>query len=83
MARGWVVKKLDWSELRAWLADAPHELTLPTGPDPDEMANALNNKLVELCDHTIPRRSLMPGRKSVHWWSNEIAALHRASCRTA
>lgn len=81
MDRSWAVRKLDWSELQARLTNATQELTFPTGSDPDEMADILNNILVDLCDHTMPRRALIRGHKSVHWWSDEIAALRQTCCR--
>jgi len=83
MACGRVVRKLDWSELCSQLANASYELTLPTGPDVDEIADAFIDILVNLCDHTMPRRTLIQGRKSVHWWSEEIAELRRTSCSAA
>ena len=81
VSRGWAVRKLDWTELRTRLTNAPQELTLPDGSDPDAMAGALNDILVDLCDHSMPRRAVLQGRKTVHWWSDEIAALRRTSCR--
>jgi len=79
VVRGWAAKKLDWTELRTRLADAPQELTIPTGPDADGLAGALHNILVDLCDHMMSRRTLVQGRKSKHWWTDEIAAFRRAS----
>ncbi|KAL4084731.1 hypothetical protein QTP88_027651 [Uroleucon formosanum] len=35
VSRGWAVRKLDWTELRTRLTNAPQELTLPDGADPD------------------------------------------------
>jgi hypothetical protein len=30
----------------------------------------------------MPRHAVLQGRKTVYWWSDEIAALRRTSCRT-
>jgi len=51
---GWAVRKLDWTELRAWLTNAPQELTLSDGADPDAMAGAISDILVIY--HSMPRR---------------------------
>ncbi|KAL4089758.1 hypothetical protein QTP88_024729 [Uroleucon formosanum] len=80
VSRGWAVRKLDWTELRTRLTIAPQELTLPDGADPNATADALNDILVDLCDHSMPRRAVLRGRKAVHWWSDELAALRRSSC---
>ncbi|XP_022164949.1 uncharacterized protein LOC111029981 [Myzus persicae] len=81
VSRRWAVRKLDWTELRTRLTNAPQELTLSDGVDPDAMAGALNDILVDLCDHSMPRRAVLRDRKTVHWWTDEIAALRRASFR--
>ncbi|KAL4091732.1 hypothetical protein QTP88_026379 [Uroleucon formosanum] len=80
VSRGWAVKKLDWTELRTRLTIAPQELTLPDGADPNATADTLNDILVDLCDHSMPHRAVLRGRKAVHWWSDELAALRRSSC---
>ncbi|KAL4103525.1 hypothetical protein QTP88_018888 [Uroleucon formosanum] len=64
--RGWAVRKLDWTELRTRLTIAPQELTLPDGADLNATADALNDILVDLCDHSMPRRAVLRGRKAVH-----------------
>ncbi|KAL4090583.1 hypothetical protein QTP88_025387 [Uroleucon formosanum] len=80
VSRGWAVRKLDWTELRTRLTIAPQEVSLPDGADPNATADALNDILVDLCDHSMPRRAVLRGRKAVHWWSDELAALRRSSC---
>ncbi|KAL4103572.1 hypothetical protein QTP88_018933 [Uroleucon formosanum] len=81
VSRCWAVRKLDWMELRTRLTNVPQQLTLQDGSDPDVKAGALNDILVDLCDHSMPHRFVLRSRKTVHWWSDEIAAIRQASCR--
>lgn len=59
VSHGWAVRKLDWTELRTRLTNAPQKLTLSDGADPDAMAGVLNDILVDLCDHSMLRHAML------------------------
>nr|XP_046491128.1 uncharacterized protein LOC124223329 [Neodiprion pinetum] len=57
----------------------------PTGPDrmtANGLARWIGQAMIEACDAAAPRSRPPPHRKSVHWWTDEVAELRRACIRT-
>ena len=50
---------------------------LPEHASADEYAERLNDFLSLLCDAAMPKRTVLKGTKSVHWWSDGIADLRK------
>lgn len=78
---GWSTRKLDVTALDSFLALEPNPYGIGDG-SALRMATSLGNYLAEACGICMPRRSLPPRRRSVHWWNEEIAQL-RHQCITA
>lgn len=78
-SRGWVVRKLDTTQMRSMLLDQKQEQScVRTRRDsPDRMATAAIDKISRICNATMPKRGKKFQRNPVYWWSNEIAALRR------
>jgi len=75
---GWASHKLDHSALSRKLDEGQPFLEEPVSAD--DVAEVLNNYLVNACDSCMPRRVYgVHKRKAVHWWNYEIADL-RAKC---
>lgn len=76
---GWARGKLHLPSLADFLRS--NDLSIPDGqPDlPNMSAVALGCFLERACDACMPRRSLRPRRKQVHWWSEDIAVLRLES----
>ncbi|XP_069362437.1 uncharacterized protein [Maniola hyperantus] len=47
----------------------------------EELAGLIRNALVNVCDAAMPRARRRPHRRSVYWWSEEIADLRTACIR--
>ncbi|XP_046619808.1 uncharacterized protein LOC124304981 [Neodiprion virginianus] len=57
----------------------------PTGPDrmtANGLARWIGQAMIEACNAAAPRSRPPPHRKSVHWWTDEVAELRRACIRT-
>lgn len=72
---GWVVSKLN----RQKLSQIASEIVINNDTiSVDGFANVLK----ELCNKTMPKRMIIPGKKSAYWWNDEIAKL-RVDCNKA
>lgn len=78
---GWALRKLDEDALVHYIDTAAwrsHE----AGTTPNLAADQLTEYLGKACDSSMPPRgTLRIGRKSVYWWSQDIAELRRESLR--
>ncbi|XP_075990132.1 uncharacterized protein LOC142985770 [Anticarsia gemmatalis] len=59
-----------------WFAPRPEE-----GADTEVLAGRMHTILTEVCDAAMPRARRRPARKSVYWWTPEIAELRIAANR--
>lgn len=81
--RGWGLKKLDRDLMMAaatvkmWTEEATRPIE-----DADEGAVRLRGILSDICDASMPRRRALPPKRSVYWWTSELAEL-RTECNRA
>jgi len=73
-AEGWSWTRLDREKLEAFL----NTFTYPAGQTTFE-DKELSKFLERACDSCMPRRTFLGHKKPVHWWTEEIAALRKAS----
>ncbi|XP_075990200.1 uncharacterized protein LOC142985842 [Anticarsia gemmatalis] len=76
----WVLSRLD-KELaeeaaivHRWFASAPEE-----GASTEMLAGRMRTTLTRVCDAAMPRARRRQARRSVYWWSPEIAELRNAA----
>jgi len=74
LAIGWSWRRMDEAKLEAYLRSYTH-------PEEQDVfdADGLGKFLEAACDSCMPRRSARPRKKAVHWWTEDIAALRKAS----
>ncbi|XP_060881671.1 uncharacterized protein LOC132953154 [Metopolophium dirhodum] len=77
-SHGWSVKKLSIEKIQEhWnQASLPHFHDNATAK---EHAERLTGYLETACNAAMPHRTKFDNKKSVHWWSEEIAALRRSA----
>jgi len=75
---GWAIRKLDEDALSRYIDTATWQNVTTS----NLAADRLTEYLEEACNSSMPPRgTLRPGRRSVYWWSQEIADLRRESFR--
>ncbi|XP_033214078.1 uncharacterized protein LOC117171134 [Belonocnema kinseyi] len=72
---GWCTSKLDKQKLN----QISGEITID---EHTTSADGFSKVLTQLCNKTMPKRLITPGRKSAYWWNEEIAQL-RVDCNKA
>lgn len=75
--QGWVVSKMDTSELEKAMEKITTTNTV--GVDVDTCASKLTEDLTDICNKVIPKKGSSNKRKSVHWWNPEIGKLRKTS----
>jgi len=78
MEVAWIVRKLSPTALDEYWRSTNITLLPPNAPVEDHMEH-LCRFLANFCNASMPRRTVFKGRRAVHWWSNEIADLWKAS----
>lgn len=73
---GWAVRKVDRQKLAGALRREP---SIPETATPEEMAGQVQEYLRGLCEASMPRRVAIESKRSVHWWTDEIASLRKDS----
>lgn len=74
---GWASRKLSNETLRAHWDRVGSLVTLPTNAA--EQVDFLHGIFSDACDAAMPRRIAFPGRKKMHWWNDNIAALRKST----
>lgn len=76
---GWSTRKLNPAAVELYWALVGAPPKLPTGASADNHADSINVLLTRTCDAAMPRRSFVHGKRQVHWWNSEIAALRKTA----
>jgi len=76
---GWSIRKLNPAAAELYWALVGAPPLLSSSASGDEHADRLNVLLTGACDAAMPCRTLSNGKRQVHWWNNEIAALRKTA----
>ncbi|XP_060869497.1 uncharacterized protein LOC132944259 [Metopolophium dirhodum] len=80
-ARGWSFRQLDAQALAAHLSNTAQPY-VDEDTTASQAAEQLTAYLEAACDSCMPPRApRRPGRKQVHWWSKDLAALRQSTTR--
>lgn len=78
---GWSYRQLDPVALAAHLANTAQPV-VDDSTTANEAAEQLTDYLVAACDSCMPPRAIpRAGRRSAHWWSNDLATLRRSTVK--
>jgi hypothetical protein len=76
---GWSYRQLDPAALATYLANTAQPV-VDVSTTATEASDQLIDYLTAACDSCMPPRAIpRPGRRSVHWWSNDLATLRRST----
>lgn len=65
---GWLVNKLNRDKVQATLGNTANRET---------SVSKFSTKLRQICDESMPKRTMRPGMRPVYWWNQNISSLRK------